>query len=70
LDLEDQTEADVVVAGDSWVDVACELGGIVDSVEVELLALICHIYDPGGVLLLGSIAHSCDVGGVVAIATI
>jgi hypothetical protein len=70
LDLEDKTEADVVVAGDSWVDIACELGGIVDSVEVKFLALICHIYDPGGVLLLGSIAHSCDVCRVVAIATI
>jgi hypothetical protein len=60
----------MVVAGDSWVDIASELGCIVDSVEVEFLALISHINDPTGMLLLGPIAHSSDVSGVITIATI
>ena len=60
----------MVVPGDSWVDIACELGCIVDSVEVEFLALVSYINDPAGMLLLGSRAHSSDVSGVITIAAI
>ena len=70
MDLKDQAKTDMVVASDSWVDIACEFGCIVDSVEVEFLALVSHINNPTGMLLLGSIAHSSDVSGVITITTI
>ena len=60
----------MVIASHSRVNVASKLRGSVNCVEMELLTIVCDIYNPGCLLLSDTVAHGSDICGVIAIATV